>query len=219
MGTMVLEKELEGKSLDQLLEVACQELGCMPEDLELEILEVTSSSGLLGMPSKKIKIKAKLKPDKMLSERANKALTFLKDLFYYTDFQIETQTNLLKDKLQIEILLKGEDLKYLVQNGGEVLSALEFLTNKIVAKSLGVGPKIVLKPEGINLEREKRLVSAVKRALEKVKTTKEPQVIKVGSQREQRIVINLVKTEENIDATIEGEGKQKKVILQWSNSQ
>ncbi|AIH04012.1 MULTISPECIES: Jag N-terminal domain-containing protein [Thermodesulfobacterium] len=215
---MVLEKELEGKSLDQLLEVACQELGCMPEDLELEILEVTSSSGLLGMPSKKIKIKAKLKPDKMLSERANKALTFLKDLFYYTDFQIETQTNLLKDKLQIEILLKGEDLKYLVQNGGEVLSALEFLTNKIVAKSLGVGPKIVLKPEGINLEREKRLISAVKRAIEKVKTTKEPQIIKVGSQREERIVLNLVKPEKNIEAVVEGEGKQKKVILQWTNS-
>lgn len=219
MGTMVLEKELEGKSLDQLLEVACQELGCMPEDLELEILEVTSSSsGLLGMPSKKIKIKAKLKPDKMLSERANKALTFLKDLFYYTDFQIETQTNLLKDKLQIEILLKGEDLKYLVQNGGEVLSALEFLTNKIVAKSLGVGPKIVLKPEGINLEREKRLISAVKRAIEKVKTTKEPQIIKVGSQREERIVLNLVKPEKSIEAVVEGEGKQKKVILQWTNS-
>ncbi|WP_022854888.1 protein jag [Thermodesulfobacterium thermophilum] len=216
---MVLEKELEGKSLDQLLEVACQELGCMPEDLELEILEVTSSSsGLLGMPSKKIKIKAKLKPDKMLSERANKALTFLKDLFYYTDFQIETQTNLLKDKLQIEILLKGEDLKYLVQNGGEVLSALEFLTNKIVAKSLGVGPKIVLKPEGINLEREKRLISAVKRAIEKVKTTKEPQIIKVGSQREERIVLNLVKPEKSIEAVVEGEGKQKKVILQWTNS-
>ncbi|HBT04797.1 MULTISPECIES: Jag N-terminal domain-containing protein [Thermodesulfobacterium] len=215
---MVLEKELEGKSLDQLLEVACQELGCMPEDLELEILEVASSSGLLGMPSKKIKIKAKLKPDKMLSERANKALTFLKDLFYYTDFQIETQTNLLKDKLQIEILLKGEDLKYLVQNGGEVLSALEFLTNKIVAKSLGVGPKIVLKPEGINLEREKRLISAVKRAIEKVKTTKEPQIIKVGSQREERIVLNLVKPEKNIEAVVEGEGKQKKVILQWTNS-
>lgn len=215
---MVLEKELEGKSLDQLLEVACQELGCMPEDLELEILEVTSSSGLLGMPSKKIKIKAKLKPDKMLSERANKALTFLKDLFYYTDFQIETQNNLLKDKLQIEILLKGEDLKYLVQNGGEVLSALEFLTNKIVAKSLGVGPKIVLKPEGINLEREKRLISAVKRAIEKVKTTKEPQIIKVGSQREERIVLNLVKPEKNIEAVVEGEGKQKKVILQWTNS-
>ncbi|QER41839.1 hypothetical protein F1847_03405 [Thermodesulfobacterium sp. TA1] len=215
---MVLEKEFEGKSLDQLLEAACQELGCMPEDLELEILEVTTSSGLLGMPSKKIKVKAKLKPNKMLSERANKALTFLKDLFYYTDFQIETQTNLLKDKLQIEIVLKGEDLKYLVQNGGEVLSALEFLTNKIVAKSLGVGPKIVLKPEGINLEREKRLISAVKKAIEKVKASKEPQIIKVGSPREQRIVLNLVKTEENIESVIEGEGKQKKIILNWTNS-
>jgi len=212
---MVLEKELEGKSLDQILEMACQELGCIPEDLELEILEVTSTSGLLGMPSKKFKVKAKIKPDKMLSERANKALGFLKEVFYYTDFQIETKTNLLRDKQQVEILLTGEDLRYLIQNGGEALSALEFLTNKIVAKALGVGPKIVLKPEGINLERERRLINAVKRAIEKIKNTKEPQTIKVGSQREQRIVLNIVKNENFIDYTIEGEGKQKKIILKW----
>jgi spoIIIJ-associated protein len=78
-----------------------------------------------------------------------------------------------------------------------------------------VGPKIVLKLEGIDIEKEKKLVNAVRRAIEKIKTNKEPQIIKISSQREQRIVVNIVKQEENIDYKIEGEGKQKKVILNW----
>uniref|UniRef100_A0A7C4JRQ7 RNA-binding protein KhpB N-terminal domain-containing protein n=1 Tax=Thermodesulfobacterium geofontis TaxID=1295609 RepID=A0A7C4JRQ7_9BACT len=210
-----MEKELEGKSLDQLIEVACQELGCIPEDLELEILEFSSSSGLLGIPGKKIRIKARIKTDKVLSERANRALMFLKELLNYADFKIDVKANILKDKMQVEILLSGEDIKYLIQNGAEPLTALEFLTNKVVARSLGVGPKIVLKLEGIDIEKEKKLVNAVRRAIEKIKTNKEPQIIKISSQREQRIVVNIIKQEENIDYKIEGEGKQKKVILNW----
>jgi len=213
----MMEKELEGKSLDQLLEVACQELGCVPEDLELEILEVTSSSSLLGIPGKKIRIKARIKTDKVLSERANRALMFVKDVLNYANFQIEAKASILKDKMQVEILLSGEDVRYLIQNGAEPLTALEFLTNKVVARALGVGPKIVLKPEGIDIEKEKKLVNAVKKAIEKIKNNKEPQIIKISSQREQKIVINLIKQEENIDYKIEGEGKQKKVILNWKD--
>jgi spoIIIJ-associated protein len=209
-----MEKELEGKSLDQLIEVACQELGCIPEDLELEILEFSSSS-FLGIPGKKIRIKARIKTDKVLSERANRALMFLKELLNYADLKIDVKANILKDKMQVEILLSGEDIKYLIQNGAEPLTALEFLTNKVVARALGVGPKIVLKLEGIDIEKEKKLVNAVRRAVEKIKTNKEPQIIKIGSQREQRIVVNIIKQEENIDYKIEGEGKQKKVILNW----
>ncbi len=212
----MVEKELEGKSLDQLIETACQELGCIPQDLEIEILEYNTSSSLLGISGKRIKIKAKIKPDKVLSERANKALMFLKDLFNYAGFSIETKTNLLKEQMQVEILFSGADIKYLIENGAEPLSALEFLTNKVVAKALGVGPKIILKPHGINIEREKRLVNVVKRAVEKVKTTKESQVIKIGSQKEQKIVTNILKQEEkNISYVIEGEGSQKRIILNW----
>uniref|UniRef100_A0A7V4N3Q1 RNA-binding protein KhpB N-terminal domain-containing protein n=1 Tax=Thermodesulfobacterium geofontis TaxID=1295609 RepID=A0A7V4N3Q1_9BACT len=209
-----MEKELEGKSLDQLIEVACQELGCIPEDLELEILEFSSSS-FLGIPGKKIRIKARIKTDKVLSERANRALTFLKELLYYADLKIDVKANILKDKMQVEILLSGEDIKYLIQNGAESLTALEFLINKVVARALGVGPKVVLKLEGVDIEKEKKLVNAVRRAIEKIKTNKEPQIIKISSQREQKIVVNIVKQEENIDYKIEGEGKQKKVILNW----
>ena len=209
-----MEKEFEGKSLDQLIDVICQDFGCMPEDLQIEILEYSDSSGLLSISGKKVKVRARIKPEKILTERANKAVSFLKELFYYADFNIQMKINILKEHMQIEIVLSGEDTKYLLLNGAEPLSALEFLTNKIVAKALGVGPKIILTVEGINVEREKKLVNAVKRAIEKVKSSKEPQIIKVGNLREQKIVINILKKEPNLTYRIEGEEKQKRVIIE-----
>ncbi len=207
--------ELEGKSLDQLVEKACQELGCMPEDLGIEILEF-STGGMLGA-GKKVKAKFSIRVDKLLSERANRALTFLKELFYHIDFKIDIQTNLKKDTLEIEVVFSGEDVKYLLQNGGEVLSSLEFLTNKVVAKAMGVGPKISFSIKGIDLEREKRLLRAVKRAVELIKEDHKERTIKIGNKREERLVLNYLKEEPNIEGTIVEEETGKKILLRWKS--
>jgi spoIIIJ-associated protein len=208
--------ELEGKSLDQLVEKACQDLGCLPEDMEIEIQEFTSG-GMLGT-GRKIKALFRIKPEKLLSERANRALTFLKEVFFNTDFQLETQTLLHKEPLEVEIQLSGEDVRYLLQNGGEVLSSLEFLVNKVVAKTLGVGPKITLKVRGVDLEREKRLMKALQRALELIREDKKERVIRVGSKREERLVLNMLKDNPDISASFEEDNRGKKVILRWKES-
>ncbi|MEZ0343448.1 MAG: Jag N-terminal domain-containing protein [Caldimicrobium sp.] len=208
--------ELEGKSLDQMVEKACQDLGCLPEDLKIEILEYTSG-GMLGS-SKKIKANFMIKPDKILSERATRALSFLKELFYHMDFQIETQTQLLGEKMEVDIIFSGPDTRYLLQNEGEPLSALEYLTNKIVAKALGVGPKINLKVRGVDLEREKRLVKAVERALELIKEDKKERAVRIGNKREERLVLNRVKDEPNIAAEIQEDSRGKKVVLRWKEA-
>lgn len=208
--------ELEGKSLDQLVERACQELGCMPEDLEIEITEFTSG-GVLGT-GKKVKANFKIRVDKLLTERANRALTFLKELFYNIDFQIDTQTILKKDSMEIEIVFSGEDVKFLLQNGGEVLSSLEFLVNKIVAKAMGVGPKISLKVKGVDLEREKSLLRAAKRAIELIKGDQKERSLKIGNKREERLVLNLLKEEPNIEGVVVEEDKGKRILLRWKSA-
>lgn len=208
--------ELEGKSLDQLVERACQELGCMPEDLEIEITEFTSG-GVLGT-GKKVKANFKIRVDKLLTERANRALTFLKELFYNIDFQIDTQTILKKDSMEIEIVFSGEDVKFLLQNGGEVLSSLEFLVNKIVAKAMGVGPKISLKVKGVDLEREKSLLRAAKRAIELIKEDQKERSLKIGNKREERLVLNLLKEEPNIEGVVVEEDKGKRILLRWKSA-
>lgn len=208
--------ELEGKSLDQLVERACQELGCLPEDLEIEITEFTSG-GMLGT-GKKVKANFKIRVDKLLTERANRALTFLKELFYNIDFQIDTQTILKKDSMEIEIVFSGEDVKFLLLNGGEVLSSLEFLINKIVAKAMGVGPKISLKVKGVDLEREKSLLRAAKRAIELIKEDQKERSLKIGNKREERLVLNLLKEEPNIEGVVVEEDKGKRILLRWKSA-
>lgn len=208
--------ELEGKSLDQMVEKACQDLGCLPEDLKIEILEFTSG-GMLGS-GRKIKASFMIKPDKILSERATRALSFLKELFYHMDFQIETQTQLLSDKMEVDIIFSGQDTRYLLQNEGEALSALEYLTNKIVAKSLGVGPKINLKVRGVDLEREKRLARAVEKALELIREDKKERAVRIGNKREERLVLNRLKDEPHILAEVQEDSRGKKIVLRWKES-
>uniref|UniRef100_A0A832LWX1 RNA-binding protein KhpB N-terminal domain-containing protein n=1 Tax=Caldimicrobium thiodismutans TaxID=1653476 RepID=A0A832LWX1_9BACT len=208
--------ELEGKSLDQLVERACQDLNCLPQDLDIEIEEYTAG-GMLGT-GRKIKARFKIRPEKILSERANRALSFLKELFYNLDFDLNTQTQLNKEKMEIEIILSGEDTKYLLPNGGEGLSALEFLVNKVVAKSQGVGPKIVLKIKGVDLEKEKRLTRAVKRAISLIKQDQKERTIRVGTKREERLVLNLIKDYPDIVGEIHEDTKGKRITLRLKSS-
>lgn len=208
--------ELEGKSLDQLVERACQELNCVPQDLNIEILEFTPG-GMLGT-GRKIRANFKIKQEKILSERANRALSFLKELLYHMEFNLETQTTINKERMEIEITFSGEDTKYLLQNGGEALYALEFLLNKVVAKSLGVGPKINLKVKGVNLERERRLLQAVRKALELIKTDKRERSIRVSSKREERLVLGLIKEDSSVEAEIKEDSRGKKIVLRLKST-
>lgn len=203
--------ELEGKSLDQLVEKACQDLSCLPQDLDIEIVEYVAG-GMLGS-GRRIKASFKIKTEKILSERANRALAFIKEFCYHTDFNLETQTQISKDKMEIIITLSGEDSKYLLLNGGEVLSALEFLVNKVVAKALGVGPKITLKIKGVDLERERRLTQAVKRAINLIRSDQKERAIKVGNKREERLVLNIVKENPDLKAEVVEDSKGKRVLI------
>ncbi len=202
---------LEGKSLDQLLERACSELSCLPEDLEISIQEFSQGGMITG---KKIKAYFRIKPEKVLSERANRALVFLKELFHHANLKVEIKTILNQAKLEVDLVLSGEDLKYLLVNGGEPIVALEFLTNKVVAKSLGVGPKINLKPEGIDLEGERRFLKALQRAVELIKEDQKPRVLRVRTKREERLAEKFLKDFPEIMHTLEGEGKEKKIRLE-----
>lgn len=99
-------------------------------------------------------------------------------------------------------------------NGGEPISALEFLTNKIVAKSLGVGPKVNLIPEGIDLEGERRFLRALHRAVSLIKEDKKPRTLRIRTKREERIVERVLREYPEISYTFEGEGKERKVKLE-----
>ncbi|WP_084270884.1 RNA-binding cell elongation regulator Jag/EloR [Thermosulfurimonas dismutans] len=207
---MMEEKIFEAKSVDQAIEEACRVLGCLPEDLEIEILE-HGSSGLFGIGAKKAKIKVRMKPEKLLSERANRAVMFLKELFLSGELKIEPQAQLEKDYVKIN--LEGEDAALFTANGGTALEALEFLTNKIVARRLGVGAKIVVDVNGFRENRERRLIKMAREAADKAKRTRKPISLPPMNAKERRIVHLALKDRRDVHTRSAGEGERRHVVV------
>ncbi|HIE32510.1 MAG TPA: hypothetical protein EYP81_00465 [Thermodesulfobacteriaceae bacterium] len=207
---MMEEKIFEAKSVDQAIEEACRVLGCLPEDLEIEILE-HGSSGLFGIGAKKAKIKVRMKPEKILSERANRAVMFLKELFLSGELKIEPQAQLEKDYVKIN--LEGKDAALFTANGGTALEALEFLTNKIVARRLGVGAKIVVDVNGFRENRERRLIKMAREAADKAKRTRKPVSLPPMNAKERRIVHLALKDRRDVHTRSAGEGERRHVVV------
>lgn len=207
---MMEEKIFEAKSVDQAIEEACRVLGCLPEDLEIEILE-HGSSGLFGIGAKTAKIKVRIKPEKILSERANRAVMFLKELFLSGELKIEPQAQLEKDYVKIN--LEGKDAALFTANGGTALEALEFLTNKIVARRLGVGAKIVVDVNGFRENRERRLIKMAREAADKAKRTRKPVSLPPMNAKERRIVHLALKDRRDVHTRSAGEGERRHVVV------
>ncbi len=207
---MTEERVFEAKSVDQAIEEACRVMGCLPEDLEIEILE-HGSSGIFGIGAKKAKIKVRIKPEKLLSERANRAVMFLKEFFLSGELKVEPEVELQKDHVRIN--LKGEDAQLFTANGGAAIEALEFLVNKIVARRLGVGAKIVLDVDGFREERQKKLVRMARDAAEKARKTRRPVSLPPMNARERRIVHMALRGRRDVHTKSVGEGERRHVVI------
>ncbi len=207
---MTEERVFEAKSVDQAIEEACRVLGCLPEDLEIEILE-HGSAGLFGLGAKKARIKARLKPEKLLSERANRAVMFLKELFLSGELKVEPQAEMAADHVKIN--LSGEDAALFTQNGGTALEALEFLVNKVVARRLGMGAKIVIDVSGFREQRERRLTRMAREAAEKAKKTRKPVALPPMKASERRVVHLALKDRSDVYTRSAGEGERRHVVV------
>ncbi|RUM89453.1 MAG: hypothetical protein DSZ24_01195 [Thermodesulfatator sp.] len=207
---MTEERIFEAKTVDQAIEEACRVMGCLPEDLEIEILE-HGSSGLFGLGAKKARIKVRLKPEKILSERANRAVMFLKELFLSGELKLEPQAELAEDHVVIN--LTGEDREIFTQNGGAALEALEFLVNKVVARRLGIGPKIVVDTNGFRKEREKEIREMALKAAEKAKKSGKPVPLPPMSARERRLVHVALRGRKDVETRSAGKGERRHVVI------
>ena len=207
---MMEERIFEGKNVDQALEEACRVLGCLPEDLEIEILE-HGTSGLFGIGARKAKIKVRMKPEKILSERANRAVMFLKELFLSGGLKIDLEARLEGEGVKID--LKGEDASLFTANGGSALEALEFLVNKVVARRLGVGPKIVVDVNGFRENRERRLLRMAREAAEKARKTRQPVSLPPMNARDRRFVHLVLKDRRDVHTRSVGEGERRQVVV------
>jgi spoIIIJ-associated protein len=174
--------EKRGKSVDEAIKAALDELGCEIDDVIIEVLE-EANKGILGIVGKRpavVKVTLREKPE----EEVRKILVDLLDKMKI-DYKIDRVE---WDKEKVRINIVGKDMGLVIGRKGETLNALQYMTSLIVNKDREEKIRIVLDVEDYRRKKERSLEKLAIKLSDKVKSTQKNVVMRPMSPQERRII-------------------------------
>ena len=205
MEVQVVEKK--GKSVDEAVKAALDELGCGIEDVSVEIVE-EASKRLLGIMGSKPAIVRVSRKDKPETEAKNLLESLLKKM--QIDYQIE-RVEWENGVARINIV--GQDMGLLIGRKGETLNALQFIAGLMINRKREEKIRIVLDVEDYRKKREQNLESLALRLSEKVKQTQKNVIMRPMSSQERRIVHTVLQEDPQLVTYSMGEEPNRKVVI------
>lgn len=170
---MKREAVATGRTVEDAIHAACEQLGAERDRVEVEVLQLPSKRllGLLGASDAKVRASMEL----TVEERAREYLTGILDRMGVEQYTLHSQT----EGSDIEMDIQGENLGIVIGHRGETLDALQYLTSLAANRGEESFKRISLDTGDYRKKREKTLYALAKRlALTAVKnkrtTTLEP---------------------------------------------
>lgn len=198
--------ETEGKTIDQAVKRALEQLNRTREEIEVEILEEPTKGilGILGSRQAKIRVTVKEDPLKLAKDFLTKVLSCM-------EIKVHMETQDRQDYLKIS--MSGENLGILIGRRGETLDALQYLTNLIVSRKMEERIRIILDVEGYRQRRENTLINLAKRLSERVKKSGNKITLEPMNPHERRVIHTALQNEGKIYTFSEGEDPNRKVVI------
>jgi len=201
--------EVEGKTIDEAIELACTELNVPREKLEVEVLS-SGSTGIFGIVgTKKAKIRAILKePTVDLPALAEKVTREIIDLM-----GLEAAIRTKADGNTVHLHFEGEKSGLLIGRRGQTLDALQYLITRILQRQVSDKVKLTLDSGDYRSRREEYLVDLALKMAEKAKTTGKPVVLSPLNAHDRRIIHLALEKDKSLKTISRGDGLVKKMII------
>ncbi len=225
--------ETEGKSIEDAVDAACEQLNVPREKLEIEVLN-SGSTGIFGiMGSKKARIRATVKEEvpeivtetqalnqptsesvpalqseiDMIAEATTLTRDLLKLMGLETTFQVE------KERETIHIKIEGDTGGLLIGRRGQNLDALQYLITRILNRKGPERTKVVLDSGDYRNRRKSYLEELALKMAAKAKQTGKPVVISPLNAHDRRIVHLTLEKDKSLKTISRGEGHLKKMVI------
>ena len=203
-----MEKAVEkkGKTVDEAVGLALNELGVARESVEIEVLEEPTKGifGLIGVRPARVKVIYK-------EGNTQKAIGLLKNIFECMNLGVNIQTREKEQELCMD--LEGKDLGILIGRRGETLDALQYLVNLSVNKNRDQKKKIIIDIEGYRNRREETLQKLALKLADKAQQRGRNVVLEPMNSQERRIIHTALQGREDIYTFSEGEDPYRKIII------
>jgi len=204
--------EVIGKSSEEAISQALQELNTTRDRVEVDIFEDTSK-GFFGLfRSKDVKVKVTLKDDPTQT-----AVDFLTNIFEKMNIDAEIETRLENRNLNIE--LKGTEMALLIGRRGQTLDSLQYLVSLVVNKENPDYIRIILDTENYREKREETLKKLAHKLAYKAKKYRKDIILEPMNPYERRIIHSALQENKHVGTRSEGDEPYRKVIIYLNRNQ
>lgn len=201
--------EMTGRTVEEAISAALQELQLGKNDVDIQILEEPSKGflGILGGKMARVQVAEKISPLKTTKK-------FLEDVTAKIGVNVEVLVKEETDDQYVKMELVGKDLGILIGRRGDTLDALQYLANLVANKhNNGERLKIIIDAEDYRKRREETLIKLALRMADKAKKTGRKVVLEPMNPQERRIIHTALQNEDQIETLSEGEEPFRKVVI------
>lgn len=200
--------EVTGKTVDEAINNALDQLNLTSDKLEYEVID-RGSSGFLGLiNSKPARIKARKKIT--LEDKANE---FLNNVFSAMKLQVETVIRYQPEEKTMLIELTGEEMGVLIGKRGQTLDSLQYLTGQVVNRGTEDYIRVKIDTENYRERRKETLEHLAKNIAYKVKRTKKNVALEPMNPYERRVIHSTLQNDRYVCTKSEGEEPYRHVIV------
>jgi spoIIIJ-associated protein len=208
------ELEVSGKTVDEAIQAALEQLGVSEDKVEVTVLK-KGRSGVLGMGVEEAKIKVKLKLE--AGEKAD-AVVVAKEVLetLIKLMNITAEVSVLQantGELPVTLNIEGEDLGVLIGRRGQALASLQYVVRLIAAEKLKVWVPINIDIAGYKKRRYESLQDLALRLAEQVKRSRRLIMLEPMPADERRIIHLALTDHPDVTTQSMGEGDMRKVAI------
>ncbi|MGL4850241.1 MAG: RNA-binding cell elongation regulator Jag/EloR [Clostridium sp.] len=202
--------ETTGKTVDEALEKALNELNVSKDKVKVDILDEGSKGFLNIIGTKPAKIKVTVKYDYV-----NEAKVFTESLL--SSMGVVGTVSIKEEKDSLYINVSGAKMGTIIGYRGETLDSIQYLISLVVNKNHEMSyKKVILDTENYRAKREETLKAVALKIANKVRISKRPFKLEPMNPYERRIIHAALQYEEGISTYSEGEDPYRKVVVALS---
>lgn len=146
----------------------------------------------------------------MSEESLNPVVDFVNQVLSFSGLDLEARAEPGDDGFSVEI--RGDDVALLLGHNAELLDALEYLGNRILARS-SEDARLLFDSNGYRARREKELRLMAEKAAEKVRASRIPFSFDPMTPNERRIVHLALANDATVATESQGNGENRRVTI------
>jgi len=209
---MLKSIEVQGRTEDEAIESALEQLGMSRDDVSVEIIE-QARSGFLGLKNTPAIVKVIYEAKEERTEQVN---SFLTGLFERMD--IEVGLDIKEENGAISVILTGKDPGTLIGRRGETLDAIQHLTNYVINRSVSGRVRINLDAENYRQRRNEALEGLATRTAGKVMKYRRNMTLDPMNAYERHVIHTALQEHENVSTFSVGSEPNRRVVIAFGDS-